>query len=64
MCSYCWWVVVYREDGVGDNSSGFFDCFVGQFITWNVRITRDPLNENERRNRVSGIMNERGTRIL
>ena len=46
-----------KKDCVGVNGGGFFGCFVGQFVTWNVRIARDPLNEDGRRGEVNGIVN-------
>ena len=48
---------------LGGNGGGFFGCFVGYFVTWNKRMTRDPLNEDGRRYVVNGIVNWRGTWI-
>lgn len=69
-----WWIVTdfvgdyleragerYREDGVSGYGSGFFGCFVGQFITWNVTLAWNPLNVNGGRNGINGFMHERGT---
>ena len=37
-----------RKDCVCGNGGGFFDCFVGQIITWNGRTTKSTLNEDGR----------------
>ena len=42
-----------RKDCVGGNAGGLFGCFVSQFFTWNDRITKEPLNEDGRRNGVN-----------
>ena len=67
----CWWIIanyfIYnlnktkkrnRKDCVCGNGGSFSGCFVGEFVTWNGTISRDPLNKDGRRNEVNGIVNE------
>ena len=44
-------------------AGGFFGCCVGEIVTWNGGMARDPLDEDRKRNGVDGIVDEGCSRM-
>ena len=44
-------------------AGGFFGCYVGEIVTWNGRMARDPLDEDRKRNGADGIVDEGCSRM-
>ena len=42
-----------KKDCVDGNGGGFFGCFVCSFVSWNSRMTKDPLNQDGRRDGIN-----------
>ena len=45
-----------RKNCVCGNGGCFFGCFVRYIVTWNKRMTRDPLNEDGTRYGLDGTV--------
>ena len=65
----CWWRVTNclvsdlerarernRKNGICGDGGGFFGCFVGEIITRDGRMARNPLNEDGRQNGVDRVV--------